>query len=106
MTDDHEWSEWRDHDGKGCPVVGQVVHLVVGPDGFWKPEDHGEWEPGFTPINPAEAIGIAKDDGGWNWEPPWFPVIRYRVRRPKALRDLIELVENLPAPAKSRETVR
>ena len=28
MTNDNEWTEWVQHDGKGCPCVGQMVEDV------------------------------------------------------------------------------
>lgn len=92
-----EWGPWIEHDGSGCPCVGMLVHIVIGPTEFWCPEDAiAEWLPGWTPINSREAIGIATPTGGWTWEPDYFPILRYRIRRPRALRELIDLAERLP----------
>ncbi len=89
MRSDTEWGPWIDHDGKRCPCsAGVRMQIYMRPgcairkDG----EDHAKWE--FT-VNEYALM--------WrNWE----HVERYRVRKPRALLDLIELVENLPAPAK------
>jgi hypothetical protein len=93
-----EWGAWIEHDGSGCPVVGQFVHVVLGDD--WETPILGSgdcgWGPQWKPINEAEAVGIAEDDPGWHWAFGWFPVIRYRVRKPRALQDLIEMVERMP----------
>lgn len=102
MTDDHEWSEWRDHDGKGCPVVGAIVEAA-----------HGGIPNEVFTAGAHTSYGILRPTHSrWHWArpenllPAEFYILRYRVRKPRALRDLIELVENLPAPAKSRETVQ
>lgn len=85
MSDD-QWGPWIDHDGKGCPCVGQYVHVVF---------EYG-----------LEIIAIAGSQTGnsWNWSnaPLWLPIIRYRVRKPRALIELIEMVENLPAPSQPK----
>ena len=81
-----EWGPWIEHDGRGCPCRGVFVHI--------------EFASGF------EAIGVAGSylkadtpfpDGSWNWANLLLdPILRYRIRRPRALRELIELVETLP----------
>lgn len=105
MSDEADWGPWVQHDGMGCPVAGRLVHLVLGdsPEGY-RPEDEGEdvWTSDVVEvISPREALAIPASCGNasWWWRPGWFPVIRYRVRRPRALRELIDLVEGLPAPA-------
>lgn len=86
-----EWTEWFQHDGKGCPCVGQVVQA------FYRCEDGSE----VDPFGPFIAEG---DPLSWAWAVvsvmPWdFPVIRFRIRKPRALLDLIQLIADLPAPA-------
>ena len=91
MNDDL-WGPWIEHDGKGCPVKGMWVQL---------------FDEGPTSLEPWEGLAGSEFDGtehitgsSWHWavvESHWGAVIRYRVRRPKALQQLIQMVENLPA---------
>jgi hypothetical protein len=93
-----EWGPWIEHDGWGCPCRGLFVHIVIGPSEIADPDDPnaGEWLPGWTPLNSREAVGIAEPTGSWFWLPLYFPIIRYRIRRPRAVRELIDLAESLP----------
>ncbi len=90
MRSDTEWGPWIEHDCKGCPVPIGVQVEVEYPSGnrYISDNDDGPWWRG----------------GGYRrWRGQrahWAPIIRYRIRKPRALLDLIELVENLPAPAK------
>lgn len=83
------WSEWRDHDGgdyKGNPSdIVQAVDLDG--DKYEVEADLLEW-PWIDPDDPEFSTG--------------GNIIRYRVRKPRALLQLIEMVENLPAPAQPR----
>ena len=100
-----EWGPWIEHDGKGCPVKGQYA--------MWERANGQVIEgiPGtmaysaFTglPVGPATGKGPQS----WTWHTMvgglyGFRVIRYRIRKPRALLQLIEMVENLPAPAQPR----
>ena len=88
MTD-HEWSEWIEHDGRGCPLP--LGTWVEGTDGL------GNF-----------AAGRALSRGGKSWD--WSNVdevkliIRYRYRISKAMRDLKRIAEN-PAPVNETEEV-
>lgn len=83
-----EFGPWIEHDGKGCPCPGARVRVVA--LGIWG--------------GVIEAEGVAGSDGGdsWDWRnSTWCArVIRYRIRRPPALRLLIDIAENIPAPSK------
>lgn len=95
-----EWGPWIDHDGKGCPVAGRRVHIVLGvSDAGHHPDDdpQEDWHDVEAVINGHEAIAIARPNPSWFWGSGWYPIVSYRVQRPRALLDLIELVENLPA---------
>ena len=95
-----EWGPWIEHDGKGCPVIkGITVEAVFS-----------------QPFGEEIRQGVAGSDGGasWLWRKIRYvgivcydtrsaPIIRYRVRRPKAMQQLIQMVENLPAPSKEME---
>ncbi len=92
---DEEWGPWIDHDGKGCPVKGMFVHAVF--------------------IDGSEYIGITRGLGGsWTygdvddvstWSPPNLsknkhfdkcrPIIKYRVKKPKGLTILEELLQKV-----------
>ena len=91
MSDEHEWTEWRDHDGSGCPVPNGVwCHRVF--DAPARGED-------ATVIGALEDISPVDrfwEADSWEWWPGCVRVIRYRIRRPRALIQLIEMVENLP----------
>lgn len=91
MNDEGEWTDWIEHDGMGCPVLGMFVHIK-----------HEGWCDAFK-IAGSSFDGTEGIFGSsWHWaivpNQRWARVIRYRVRKPRALLDLIDLVENLPAP--------
>jgi len=46
-----------------------------------------KWEAG--PVDPVAAIAV---------KPVYGEIIRYRIKRPRALLDLIQLIADLPAP--------
>lgn len=95
MSDNEDWGPWVDHDGRGCP-------LPVGARCWIKQENGVEGE---IRVELPNDLG---DAFCWSTLPDKWrhcAIIRYRVRRPKALRDLIELVETLPAPAPQPERV-
>jgi hypothetical protein len=77
------WTDWIDHDGKGCPCVGWMVQAIH--DGFFD-----TW------------IGIAGSEGGeswdWTYSDSYAPLIRYRVRKPKGAEMLEQLVQDVPEP--------
>ena len=112
MSEDRqeEWGPWIEHDGQGCPadVIGKTVHAVFeAPDAetlehpcllvdvvmsccnSWRGAEYG-WSGGYI----AFWDGLT---GKMRW------ITRYRIRRPRALSDLVELVETLPAPDPIRE---
>jgi hypothetical protein len=88
-----EWGDWHSHDGLSGPRVeirpGDTVNLV-----------------GFNfDGTPHDAVGIWEAWHAtlpqWSWRlhgPDVGRVTRYRIRKPRALIELIEMVENLPAP--------
>lgn len=94
---DIEWGPWIEHDGKGCPLAkGVLVHLVL--------EDGDEWiglvgtstEPSRHGLPPIYDEPTAKDQS-WTGNPDFIQVIRYRIRKPRALQTLIEIAAD-PAP--------
>lgn len=104
MSDESaEWTDWIEHDGKGLPVPKGTVVLAIFEN------DPGEF------VGPI--VGIAGSARGYAWDWSWWRCVppegggrvsritRYRIRKPRALRDLIALVENLPAPVRLPEGV-
>lgn len=83
---DADWGPWVLHDGKGCPCVG--MHIL------------GQYDEGRI----VEAAVVRGNPQAWDWsvEPgKYHKVIRYRIRRPRALLELIQMIADLPAPVKT-----
>lgn len=99
MTDEYEWGPWIEHDGSGRPNLDGVPRQIEYADG--QIIDTTAYSQVFFDIRPYTGPKFADS---WDWSKPGFfiPVIRYRIRKPRALRELRELVEKLPAP--ERET--
>lgn len=93
MSDDVEWGPWVEHDGKGCPCVGVYVHTV---------RRNGQ-EQFIIAGARCAALGVDPNgpDSAWVWggaKPGYDDIIRYRIRKPRALRDLITLAADPYAP--------
>ena len=94
MSDDTEWGPWIEHDGRGCPVAKGTFVKTLQEDG-----------------ESYEAPASGETFTRWTWSfcdmfgEPGLKIIRYRIRRPKALQQLIQMIENLPTPTKEREHV-
>ncbi len=82
------WGPWIEHDGKGCPCRGQIVQV------FYR---NGESSTPFRALTkgPSFLIGHSATDR-WVWLPKPTDVIRYRIRKPRGLTILEELLVNLP----------
>lgn len=82
-----EWGPWIEHDGKGYPteVIGRVCQVtqVCPSRGF------------FTDAE-FVCLGHWQDGGSWNWGnyPETTKIIRYRIRKPRAMKLLQSIVEN------------
>nr|WP_319250488.1 hypothetical protein [uncultured Celeribacter sp.] len=84
-----EWGPWVEHDGRGCPdIVGLDVECKVERDRDLPPTLAEDCETQFS--------------RPWLWAiMPWpYKIIAYRIRKQRALRDLIEMVESLPEPSR------
>lgn len=87
---DQEWGPWIEHDQSGIPVpIGTLVHRV-----FDIPPDFGVAE------GQAEFVGIVTADERGSWSGSIFAsqIIRYRIRKPRGMAILSDLVESLPEP--------
>lgn len=88
MTQDsEEWTDWQDHTGGPCPVPTHFLVEIRLRKGL--PETRPPVDLASRWVWPWGGGDMATDVGD---------IIRYRIRKPRALRDLITLVETLPAP--------
>ncbi|WP_333846930.1 hypothetical protein [Phaeobacter italicus] len=82
------WTDWIDHDGKGCPCVGWWAEV----------EDNlGEIVQGLA--------GAGVNSWLWYFDGKTYhcfhdPIIRYRVRKPKGAEMLEQLVQHTDMPIK------
>ncbi|GHF33179.1 hypothetical protein [Seohaeicola zhoushanensis] len=100
MTDD-EFGPWIEHDGGTGPHVNAEIEIVC------------DMSSGGKRPGPLEKTCSTSPWWMWRWrkvrtgwfkselrrvcdDPEFAPIIRYRIRKPRALRDLIELIANLP----------
>ncbi len=86
-----EWGPWIDHDGKGCPLPAGTICEIECRDG----------ECGEIRTEPPKPENEGGDCFCWGTVAKTYrhlEIIRYRIRRPRALIELIDMVENLPAP--------
>jgi len=91
---DVEWGPWVEHDGRGCPVRrGCRVEISV---------SHGVDVPKANRKQFGNKLHPA-----WSWalRPSAYRIVQYRLARPAVLRQLVDLVENPPAPVAPREKV-
>lgn len=85
-----EWSPWVDHDGTDCPLPdGVFVEMMLA---------NGELRAGI--VAHATSLGL-NCCNCWIWEDcaffgiPDYRVLRYRLRKPRALIALREMAESL-----------
>lgn len=91
MTEQNEeWGPWIEHDGKGCPLpFGSVAEVTEKAN-----EDGDSWNAG------DERTGVVVVSS--QMIEPWYrgqsvaDIIRYRIRKPRALSKLQEMIRNLP----------
>ena len=90
-----EWGPWIEHDGSGCPV----------PKGTWVRVrmQNGNVHEGRALMTRIIGGEGCDPDACWKWQPGFIRIVAYRVRKPRALIQLREMIKNLPAP--SREGV-
>ena len=83
-----EWGPWIEHDGKGCPVKA----------GMWIDVEYRGKRPDGGRVNRSVVRApnwIWPKEGGLLFA---FDVIRYRIRKPRGLTILENLIADLPAP--------
>ncbi|GGG63641.1 hypothetical protein GCM10011415_07630 [Salipiger pallidus] len=83
-----DWSVWRLHDGKGCPLPPGTIAEVVSEDGF-----------GYTARQVARVTGGGYSSWNWDHYPELKRITRYRVRKPRGLYLLEERMRDVKDPA-------
>ena len=83
-----EWSDWIEHDGRGCPVEGFLTQMEVRGIGI------AEGIAGSQ----CRAFGVDPNTSrlsAWVWDSPDFSdIIRYRYRKPSGLVLLEQIAAN------------
>lgn len=88
----NEWGPWVEHDGMGCPCVGMITQWEFDADLIYKVgavDIHGN-----EIIGPRTAQGRPENGEAWSWTAGYYRVIRYRIRKPKGMTILEQLVKN------------
>lgn len=103
-----EWGPWVEHDGRGMPVpVGTLVEVeywkpcrFVGPDG--KPTGQfGTTRVMVTALSTSWTYGDPSVRATWSngaGRGKAVPIIRYRVRKPRGLTILENILNEIPEP--------
>lgn len=105
-----EWGPWIGHDGNGCPCAGMYVQIM---------RANSDVAEGIATMmgkywcrvprqyqNERRIIGI---ESWWNWvshHPRFGEIINYRIRKPKGMKMLEQLLQDIPAPAKEKKKER
>lgn len=86
-----EWGPWQLHDGKGCPCRGAFGQFVFADILARYRVEH---------VLEARAHGDVSERSAWLWEnaADVLVIIRYRIRKPRGLTILENLLADLPAP--------
>jgi hypothetical protein len=87
---DEEWGPWIEHDGKGCPLPDYTIAERMRANG----------ETFVQKVVPDGRYFL----NAWYWPsvPAWRRIIRYRIKKPRGLTILENLIADLPAPVQPR----
>lgn len=103
MTNE-DWGPWIEHDGSGCPSPGSYGQIVKSCCGY-----------GFFSNGKEEVIieeVFRPDMSSWDWGNFLLPskkggcvskVIRYRIRKPRGLTILENLIADIPEPVEMNQ---
>ena len=94
MSDDRDWGPWVEHDGQPAPQLMGIFGEVLTADGRCKT---GVFRNTLAPPPLTFSLFVWGSLGHHKYP---YRIIRYRIRRPRALMELIDTVENLPSPAR------
>ena len=88
-----EWTDWIEHDGKGCPCPGQWFRGVF------------ECYPGKFEEHEGRAGSMGALSWDWRYWLQLAPngelaarLIRYRIRKPRALAQLRQMIADIKQP--------
>ena len=95
-----EWTEWFEWRGGNCPVSPRDwAHLIFDDEDEFIGTNEGG---GMSACGFTVAAG---GDSGWTWTEAYelgrggdARIIRYRIRRPKGMSILHQILADLPAP--------
>lgn len=98
MTEGDEWGPWIEHDGKGCPVPVGTIGQATLRCARIAPFCAGMGSTRGGPYKPATFKGSS----AWEWggKPQKYvgeEVISYRIRKPRGLVILDQIIADLPA---------
>ena len=88
----NEWGPWIKHDGNGCPCVGQYVRSETADGSVMDHIAHGILEGEGELVIDSWDWDMCDASGDTEWK-----VIRYRIRKPRGLTILQEIVAD-PQP--------
>ena len=78
MSDQEEYGPWIDHDGTGVPPYGEYLRAEFG---------DGRVLEGIVPRQPVH--------GSWGWLDGYEHVIRYRIRKPRGMSILTDILSEV-----------
>ena len=80
-----QWGPWIEHDGRPATnLVGYWVMVEV------------EYGGGFRET--SECRVLHGNGGSWTWSPGFTRAIRYRIRKPRGLTMMEDLIADIPQP--------
>ena len=96
---DDEWGPWVDHDGMGCPCWGAWVESV---DAAGTVEQHIAGRIFVDEMGNLVKKPPYVDGSAWTWRSMptvvfHLRVIRYRIRKPRGMAVLEQLIADIPA---------
>lgn len=81
-----EWGPWVEHDGRGCPCKGMFVEAVD----RW---GHHDRFVAWTVLRGRPYID--EHFNAWVWSGHPDDIIRYRIRKPRAMKRLNEILREV-----------
>lgn len=88
MSHDEDWGPWIEHDGRGAPR-GEYVQAQ-----YEEPVSHMTK---LLVVRDDVLEGwVTKNGKSWRWVDGFIKILRYRVRRPKALQLLRDIAASPP----------
>ena len=106
MTQDsEEWGPWIEHDGKGCPCEGLFVEVKLRCGYFYIVEAANKSAVNKFHVKCPLQPNNPKNRWVWGTVDPSNEIIRYRIRKPRAMKQINALLQDLPQDVKEEETL-